>query len=271
MNQQPRRFDRRKLTMASAALTPFGAVPFSAIPVPGAVAARAANQATPPAQSDVLLTSDLPMVFVNGAGSMSVPPDIATLMVGVEVERQTLAAAQAEAATRTKAILAALRASGIASADIQTAAFTVRVVRERARDEAAVATPANGQRRAITGFQVSNDFRVTVRDLTALGQILDDALAAGANEVRGLEFATVDPTGAVGRARAAAMADARAKADALATAAGMTIGGVRSITETLSPYPVYATASAGGGEDIMVISIGTEEVQVEVQVVYALA
>jgi uncharacterized protein YggE len=191
MNRQSQRLSRRSLALAAAAVAPFGAVAFSA-GGPESPSARAAHQATPPPQADLLAHLDTPMVFVTGAGSLRVPPDIATVAVGVDVERLTLAEAQTEA-------------------------------------------------------------------------------TVGANEVQDIWFALTDPAAPACRSRAAAMADARAKADELAAAGGTAISHVVSISETFFPPPVRAFATGSGADATVPISIGTEEVSVEVQVAYALA
>ena len=65
----------------------------------------------------------------------------------------------------------------------------------------------------------------------------------------------------------------KAKAQALATAAGVTITGVSSITETIAPlpYPVFYGAAAGAAVDKAVstpVQAGTNEVSISVAVVY---
>ena len=65
-------------------------------------------------------------------------------------------------------------------------------------------------------------------------------LPAG-TQINGISFRVEDPTEAQALARTAAVEDARAKADQLATAAGVEIVGVVSITESggQQPQPLY--------------------------------
>ena len=86
--------------------------------------------------------------------------------------------------------------------------------------------------------------RVTVRELNPLGQAIDGAIAAGANNVGGIQFTVEDPTPAMDQARADAFNDARRRAQQLAQLAGMTLGPPTYITEVIgSAPPVRADAA----------------------------
>ena len=87
---------------------------------------------------------------------------------------------------------------------------------------------------------------VVVRDLSKVGDLIDDAIAAGATTVDGVTFRVNDPSGAEAQARKAAVDDAKAKAEALASAAGVRITGVTGISDVggSMPYPaVYERAA----------------------------
>jgi hypothetical protein len=90
----------------------------------------------------------------------------------------------------------------------------------------------------IVGYQVTNIAQVTVRKLADAGPILDAAVGAGANSVRGIRFTLADPDKAQGQARAQAVADALAKTRQLASAAGVRLGPVLSIRETTISQPI---------------------------------
>lgn len=267
MNGGQRRFGRRDVTSLAAAATVLpGAMALGLADVPGRTLAAPALQGT------LTPLSDMTLVYVNGFASVRVPPDMASVVIGIEVEQPTLAEAQAEATEQATAIMTAIRDAGVPEEDIRTANFNVRIVRERDRDE------ERGERGEIRGFQVSNAVEVTVRALDSLGQLLDDVVAAGANEVRQITFSIADPAAAAMQARTRAVEDARSKADTLAAAAEMTVSRVVSISELFSPMPApmpmeSAIADAAGGEfrERVPISIGTEEVAVEIAVIYELS
>ena len=89
-----------------------------------------------------------------------------------------------------------------------------------------------------------------------------------------MTFRVDDETKAEAQARTAAMADAKTKAQALASAAGVSIQGVSSITESIAPIPypvVYDRGAAGAAVDKQVstpVQPGTNEVSVTVAVAY---
>lgn len=210
-------------------------------------------------------------IFVNGQGRVKVQPDTASVTVGVDVLEDDLAEAQTAATEQANAIIAAVRAGGVADEDIQTANYSVTIVRDY--DD-------QGNPGPITGYQVSNQVNLTVRDFDQdpdrLGAILDDVVAAGANNIYGIAFSVEDTAEAAGQARAQAMADAQRKAEQLAGAAGMTITRAAAITESFAPPP---TPVDFGGADLEMarqaapagpvpVQAGTTEVVVDVQVTY---
>ena len=60
--------------------------------------------------------------------------------------------------------------------------------------------PAAGQQTAptITGYSVSNNVTVMVRDIPRLGGVLDKAVAAGANSIYSVGFGHNDPDRTLG-------------------------------------------------------------------------
>ena len=205
-------------------------------------------------------------LYVNGHGAVTIPPDTASVVVGVDVIRPTLAAAQTEATEQATAIIEAVKAAGIAEDDIQTANYSVNIIRDY--DE-------EGNPAEIQGFQVTNQVNVTHRDVDAVGGILDDVVAAGANNIYGISFYVEDPTAAASQARVQAVKDARTKADELAAAAGMKVGRVVSISESFAPPPapeVFAGAADAVAESraAVPVQVGTIEVTVDVQITYEL-
>jgi hypothetical protein len=203
-------------------------------------------------------------ISVSGTGRVILAPDVADLRLGVLVQRTTVKAARADAAKSMAAVVEALKKLGIAPADIQTSAITLHPQYEYNSNS----TPR------LVGYQFSNSVAVTVRKLDLLGDAIDDSLAAGATSLDSVQFRVDDQTKAEAQARAAAMADAKAKATALASAAGVTIEGVASITESVGaiPYPVYydrTTAGAAAEKAIATpVQAGTNEISITVSVVY---
>jgi uncharacterized protein YggE len=203
-------------------------------------------------------------IAVTGLGKVVIAPDVADLRIGVSFTRPTVKAARADAAATMTKVIAALKALGIADKDIQTTNLSL----QPAYDYSANANPPR-----ITGYTLSNGVAITIRDLDKVGDAIDGALAAGATSFDGVSFRVADPAAAQKQARTDAMTQAKANADTLASAAGVTITGVASISESTAqtPYPIYYGAVAGGApvkDAATPIETGTTDVTITVSVVY---
>jgi uncharacterized protein YggE len=165
-------------------------------------------------------------IVVTGTGRIAVSPDTALLTLGVDAQAAGLAEATSDAARRMSAVVARVRAFGVADADIATVSYSVDP-RMAPNDPARRDEPPR-----IVGYRVTNVARVTVRKLSDAGPILDAAVGAGANAVRGIQFTLADSAKAMTDARASAVGDAMVKARQFAAAAGVTLGEVLGIRET---------------------------------------
>jgi hypothetical protein len=165
-------------------------------------------------------------IVVTGTGRVTVAPDTALLTLGVESQAAGLAEATSDAARRMSAVVARVKAFGVADTDIATVAYSVDP-RTAPSDPARRDEPPR-----IVGYRVTNVARVTVRKLSDAGPILDAAVGAGANAVRGIQFTLADSDKATTDARASAVGDAMVKARQFAAAAGVTLGEILSIRES---------------------------------------
>jgi uncharacterized protein YggE len=206
-------------------------------------------------------TSPDHIVTVSGVGQVSVAPDVADVVLGVTVQKTTVAAAQSSAATSMTAVLTAVKKDGVDAKDIVTIDLSLSPVYDY----------SGGSAPRLIGQQFSNSVRVTVRNLKSLAAVVDDAMAAGATTLGGISFRLSDPSTVQTKARQLAMADARTKADELTAAAGVSVRGVATITETTTQTtPVYyagALDSKGAGVSTP-IQTGTTDIVIQVTVSY---
>jgi uncharacterized protein len=223
----------------------------------------AQDMATP----EAAMAASVPTVSVSGHGQVNVPPDTASVSIGIDVIQPTLGEAQEQATAQATTVIEALKAAGIADEDIQTAYFSVNILRDYSE---------NGDPTQITGFEITNQLQITVRDTDMLGNLLDEAVNAGANSINGVTFYVDDQTPAASQARKLAVEDARTKAEELAAAAGLTLGPVLSIAEgTVSPMPPPMAAGAGGMEmakaqAAVPVQPGSSTIAVDVAMTFAL-
>ena len=164
-------------------------------------------------------------IHVTGSGSVVSEPDIATLHLGVSVEKETVAEAREAAAAAMTGVIAALKANDIAENDIRTERFSIYPQYDYTD---------NG--RVLRGYSVNNTVSAKVRELENLSDVIDDAAEAGGDivVVNSIQFMVEDPTPLQAQARALAAKDAAAKAQTLAEASGVTLGKPVTITETTS-------------------------------------
>jgi uncharacterized protein YggE len=186
-------------------------------------------------------------------------------VTGVGVQTRDTDPTKAVSANTDKmtAIIAALKAHGIDSKDIQTTNFSVSAQQNN--------DPQTGLPRGPITFIVDNTVVITIRDLSKVGQILSASIDAGANNIYGVSFSVADQTALEAQARDKAMADAKARAMQLAKDAGVTLDAPMSISENSSgPTPYFAKGFAANAAPSAAVPVqtGQEQVQLQVNVVY---
>ena len=203
------------------------------------------------------------VITVTGYGEVAAEPDMATMTLGVTHADKEASAAMAVVSANVARILEALTKAGIAPTDIQTRQLTLNPLWSN-RSSVSTNDPE------ISGFSASNIVMVRIRDLDALGSILDAVLEEGGNRFDGLRFGLQDPGPLTEDARRAAVADAMARAALLAEAAGVSLGPVQSISDMsggVQPRMMEAAAARGSG---MPVAGGEVTVQANVTMVFAI-
>jgi uncharacterized protein YggE len=213
------------------------------------------RQATPASAQDDLRST----VSVVGDGRVLVQPDTIFTGFGVESASTDLTTAQNDAFARMQSVIDAVVAQGVPREDIKTRSINI--------------TPEydQQQRTSIRGYRVSSSIQVQIRDVTAAGQIIAAAVAAGANRVDGINFSVADQTPFKDQARAMAMTNARQKADQLASLAGLRVTAVKSISEsdaTSTPVRAERAVAAAPAAAAPPVEPGEQEIRTQVSVTY---
>ena len=201
----------------------------------------------------------LPVVTVTGEAIVTAVPDTAELRGGVTTSGKTAREASAANARAMAPVLAALKEAAIPAEDIQTSRLAISPIQDRNRPAA----------ERVTGFQASNQVLVLIRDVSKVGDILDRIVAAGANEVWGIDFFVSAPSKLLDAARPQAIADARRKADIYARAAGLELGRAVSISEEGSAAPMRNFAARAAAQATPVAP-GQETLRLTVSVSFEL-
>jgi uncharacterized protein YggE len=206
---------------------------------------------------------------VTGQGQTSLPPDTAFVTLGTETTGRTVGEAQRHNRLAMNKIIERLRAWQIEHDRIQTASFTVspQYKPPPKRSEAPSEPPE------IIGYVVSNMMTVEVRNLDRVASVIEEALAAGANQFLGLHWALLDEQQAkIGALKRAAI-KAREKARALSEALKVKLMRLRNVNEESHvARPVHKmartmTAVESGGTDTAVFS-GEIKIEATVTLVY---
>jgi uncharacterized protein YggE len=198
----------------------------------GLLAASLMGSSVATAQAESSGSDDtLRTLSVNGTGRVKAVPDVATINVGVSEQAKEAGAASQKAAASMDSVVQALLDLGIDEKDIQTTSINLGARYDW-----------NAEPAKIIGWEASNMVSVTVRDIDAVGDVIDTVVQAGANQINGISFRVEDPAEAEALARSAAVDDARATADQLAADTGVEIIGIISISESggQQPQPIYA-------------------------------
>jgi uncharacterized protein len=199
-------------------------------------------------------------VSVSATGSVAAEPDLATISTGVVSEADTAREALSRNTQTMAKVIEGLKALGISAQDIRTTAVNVEPRYRSAKDQAPT----------IVGYQVINQVRITARELKRLGEVLDQIVSLGVNQVGGIAFEVSKAEELRDEARKAAMANALRRAKLYAASAGAEIGPVLTIAEDApapGPRPMARTALAAGD---VPIEPGTQRLEVKIYVTWAL-
>ena len=205
---------------------------------------------------------------VTGSGTVYAKADIANITVGLKTEtKKTAADATAESTKKMEAIIKSLKDLGIDEKDIKTTNYNLSPVYNW--------TEKQGQ--VLTGYEVSQNVGVKVRDLSKIGDVIAKTTEQGANQIGNVSFTIDDEYALKNQARELAITKAKEKAALIAQQTGMKLGEVKSVYESADnvvPVAAYTNAkmemSAGAGIalDAPTIQTGQNEIKVDATLVY---
>ncbi|MCL7413193.1 MAG: SIMPL domain-containing protein [ANME-2 cluster archaeon] len=208
-------------------------------------------------------------INVGGTGTVSMSPDEAFVYLGVQTQSENAQSAQQENAAKMEKVINALKSAGISEDDMETSGYSIYPMRNYEKPDP-----------TITGYTVSNQLKVTVKKIDNVGDVIDVAVDAGANEVQGVSFTLSDTAQQDARKLALenAVKAARADADNLAQALDVAISGPLEITTSGGnipiPYPMPLADMAyaeNAARTPTPIQPGDVSVTAYVQVIYQFA
>jgi len=171
-------------------------------------------------------------ITVGGDSIVQAQPDTAILTISVVTQGRRAIDAQQENATKSDAVVQALKTAAGAGAEVKTSGYSVqpqRMYREN-------------QPPTITGYEARNTVTVTMSDLKKVGTVIDAASQAGSNDIGGVVFTLREDRPARDRALQEATREAMSKAEVIARALGRKVTRIIEVQEEgflRPPQPVY--------------------------------
>ena len=190
-------------------------------------------------------------ISVSGKAEVNSTPDVARFSFTVKETSKTNSEAQDVISKKIATILDGLEDAGVEENDIKTQSYTMypkyEYVEVKREEEVAVDGtvywPGNDRKRVQTGFDVSQNVSLKLRDFDKVGEILELLAETGVENLNGPNFQIDDPDALQEEARALAIDDAQQKAKQLAKDLDVKLGKVVSFNESgggYYPEPVYA-------------------------------
>jgi uncharacterized protein YggE len=245
--------EERGMEMSRRILAIFGAVILAAI--------LAGQTFAQPFEATTQQVSKATRVLVSGDSIVQAPPDTAILNIAVVTQGTRAQDAQQENATRSEAVIRALKAAVGAGAEIKTSGYSLQPIR----------VYKESQPPLITGYEARNSVTVILSDLTKVGRVIDAAGASGANDVTGIAFTLRKDRPARDQALADATREAVSKAQVIAQTLNGRVVRIVEVQEegTQRPRPIYEDMAQMrvGVASSTPIEVGTLDITSRVQLV----
>jgi len=200
-------------------------------------------------------------ITVSGTGNVSVVPDMANISLGVFNTAPSAQEAVSGMSDSIGAVIDGLLEAGIEETDIQTNSLRVNPIQDY---------NADSDRSRITGYSAQSMVTVRVTEIDELGVILDQVLSNGANQLNGLQFDVADREPHLNAARERAVADAMAKAQVYTNAAGVSLGGIVSMSESGGRVAPLAMEMSNARASGVPVAAGDISISANVTMTYAI-
>lgn len=211
---------------------------------------------------------DTKTITVNGTGTVNLDPDIVHVTVGVSTTDRDISTSVNKNTEIVGAITDALLGAGIAQEDLNTLNYSMY-------SSQVYDSETDSFLEGVYNYYVDYSYRVTVRDISTLNEILNLCIDNGANGINGIEFDSSQRNEAVDLAREYAIENAADKAENIAEKIGVELSGIisvdardsQSLTGTINRSQVNDYMAMGGSGTAPVS--GTLSVSADVSIVYA--
>ena len=206
-------------------------------------------------------------ISVSGTGEIWAKPDLALIDFSVVGEKKTVIEAMAENTKKMNSVIEAIKSQGVEEKDLKTTNFSISPRYEWY--EKSEIYPAG--KRVLVGYEVNQTLQVKIRDLTKIGNIIQVATEAGANQVGDLRFMIDKQDELKSQARKEAIEKAKVMAKEIAGQLGVKLVKITNFSENATapiPYPYFMERAMGGGAETPQIQTGENKIEVQVSITY---
>jgi len=210
-------------------------------------------------------------ITVSDTGEIYAKPDLALTTFSVVTEAKNVAQALSENTKKMNAIIDFMKGQGIETKDLKTTTFNIYPRYEYQKVETEI-YPYPPGKRVLVGYEVTQSLEVKIRDMVKIGDIIQGATDAGANQVGDLQF-TIDKEDELKKqAMEQAIEKAKTKAKELAGQLGVKLVRIINFSES-SVIPYYyglekAAAPSGVGGGAPQIETGENKIEVTISITY---
>ncbi len=183
-------------------------------------------------------------LHVSGSGEMEMDPDQVIIELGVEVTEDSAREAREKNAQHTDSVIKAIKALGISEDQIETVRFSLYEENEKPRFE-----ERKEEESKSPDYRAVNTIRITSNDTDMAADIIDTAIASGANDVNRVSFTLQKATREQAREQAVkkAVEDARKEAQNVAQEMSLTVGSPVNIDISSTGFRPYSPHFDMGG------------------------
>jgi len=212
-------------------------------------------------------------ISVSGEGKVYAKPDVALASFGVTNQGTAVADVTKVNTEKMNAVIAAIKALSVDEKDIQTTNFNLSPIYNYGSLSMMSSYPTRSSG-TITGYTLTQNVQIKIRDFTKIGDIFSKVTASGANLASDLQFTIDNPEQYKQEARAKAIAQAKENAKNLVDASGIKLGKLVNVYENYYPtmYSSKAVGMGGGSAvdavPVPVIQPGQQEIAITINLTY---
>lgn len=207
-------------------------------------------------------------ITVSDQAEVYAKPDLAMVDFSAVTEAKTVSQAMSQNTAKMNAVIAAVKGLGVDEKDLKTTNFNINPLYQYEKE-----TLYGTGKRTLYGYEVRQSLELKIRDLSKIGQMIEQATAAGANQVGDLWFSIDKQDELRAQAREEAIKKAKQKAEVLAKQLGVKLVRIINFNENgETPYYFLKESGygiGGGGEAVAPeIETGQNKIQANVAITY---